>query len=307
MSKIPLILALSLLTALVHAEPIVITEQPEGFQFSEGKTPVLFYQRQVKSLNGKAPRANYVHPLHDLDGRVITEDFPADHAHHRGIFWTWHQLRVAGKAIGDPWEAKDTVWDIKQGEILPEGALRVTVEWKSPQFAGEDGKQKPIVRETTTIRAYPAEGDTRKIDFEIRLLAVEKDVSIGGSEDAKGYSGFSPRFKLPPDARFRGDYGLVTPTSPPVAASPFMDMVGAYEGGKPSGVAMLCHPSNPGYPQPWIIRAAKSMQNAVYPGREAVPLSTSTPTVLKYRLVLHRGEPDIPALTQWQAAYAATP
>jgi len=302
-----LLISLALVPALLQAEPIVISKQPEGYLISEGKTPVLFYQQTVKSLNGKAPRANYVHPLYNLDGEVITEDFPPDHAHHRGIFWTWHQLRVAGKAIGDPWEAKDAVWDVTDVASLSTGAIEVEVDWKSPQWVDAEGKQKPIVQETTTIRVHPAEKDSRKIDFEIRLLAVEKDVSIGGSEDAKGYSGFSPRFKLPADARFRGEYGLVTPTSPPVAPSPFMDLVGSYQPGKPSGVAMLCHPSNPGYPQPWIIRAAKSMQNAVYPGREPVPVSNTTPTVLKYRLVVHRGEPDLAVLAQWQAEYAGTP
>ena len=34
------------------------------------------------------------------DGQVLTEDFPADHLHHRGIFWAWHQVYVGEKAMG---------------------------------------------------------------------------------------------------------------------------------------------------------------------------------------------------------------
>lgn len=48
----------------------------------------------------------------------------------------------------------------------------------------------------------------------------------------------------------------------------------------------MCHPTNPGFPQPWILRAKGSMQNAVYPypGAEAVPL---TELKLRYRLIVH--------------------
>ena len=51
-------------------------------------------------------------------------------------------------------------------------------------------------------------------------------------------------------------------------------------------------PDNPGYPNPWILRASESAQNAVYPhpGATAVPLSTTQPTVLRYRLLIHEGD-----------------
>ena len=32
------------------------------------------------------------------------------------------------------------------------------------------------------------------------------------------------------------------------------------------------------------------MQNAVYPGQHPVDLSQETPTVLRYRLIIHRGD-----------------
>src|SRR5262245_20143036 len=79
----------------------------EGVWLQEGDTKVLFYQRRPKAKDGKFARANYVHPLLDLDGEPLTEDFPADHLHHRGIFWAWHQVLIGDKAIGDPWALKD--------------------------------------------------------------------------------------------------------------------------------------------------------------------------------------------------------
>jgi AcrR family transcriptional regulator len=37
----------------------------------------------------KFRRSCYIHPLYGLDGEVMTEDFPVDHRHHRGVFWAW--------------------------------------------------------------------------------------------------------------------------------------------------------------------------------------------------------------------------
>lgn len=58
----------------------------EAASVYEAGRPVLSYQRAPKSQQGRFERAAYVHPLYDLDGNVLTEDFPADHLHHRGVF-----------------------------------------------------------------------------------------------------------------------------------------------------------------------------------------------------------------------------
>jgi hypothetical protein len=68
------------------------------------------------------------------------------------------------------------------------------------------------------------------------------------------------------------------------------------------GVIMLCHSDNPGYPEKWILRNKGSMQNPAYPGREPVKVSSTKPTVLKYRLVVYTGNMErqvIDELTNW--------
>src|SRR5262249_48094111 len=162
---------------------------------------------------GQFERANYVHPLYGLDGEILTEDFPADHLHHRGIFWAWHQVIVGGKKIGDPWMAKDFSWDVREAKAIrvdsASSALKLLVLWKSPLWTDGAGVPKPLVRESTSIRVHRAAEGRRKIDFEINLLALEKDLKIGGSEDDKGYGGFSPRIRLPEDIRMVGRKGAV--------------------------------------------------------------------------------------------------
>lgn len=287
---------------------IRIVETDQGFAFFEGNQKVLFYQRKPKSRDGKYTRNNYVHPLYGLDGEVLTEDFPSDHLHHRGIFWAWHQIWVGDKKVGDGWSLKDFVLDVCDAKILAEDsqsrALQVQVLWKSPLWVDSEGRQKAFVKETTIIRVHRASGDICKVDFEIRLLALEEGARIGGANNEKAYGGFSTRIRLPEGIRFTGSNGTVEPARTPVEGGPWLDFSGDFGGpGKRSGLAILCHSSLPGYPQKWILRRRGSMQNPVYPGREAILLSRVKPLVLRYRLIVHRGDARHVDLDELQAQY----
>ena len=97
-----------------------ITKDPQGYWFSEGDTKVLFYQAERKALpDGQAARSNYFHPLYDLDGNVLTEDFPKDHIHHRGIFWAWHQVRINGTTVQDQWVNRESFWTVRDARTAP--------------------------------------------------------------------------------------------------------------------------------------------------------------------------------------------
>ena len=144
----------------------------------------------------------------------------------------------------------------------------------------------------------------RKIDFQIELLALEDNMRLGGSEDAKGYGGFTVRIPLPADLKFTGTNGPVEPTTLSVEAGPWLDFSGNLgKAGKKSGLAILCHSSSPGYPQRWILRRQGSAQNPAYPGRDPVPLSREKPIVLRYRLIIHRGTVNDIDLDRLQAEY----
>jgi len=295
-----------------HPNSIRIAETEEGFLVSEGGKPVLFYQRASKSRDGKYARANYVHPLYGLDGEVLTEDFPDDHPHHRGIFWAWHQLYIGDKELGDGWSIVDFSYDVKDVQILDSNsalpALRAEVYWKSPLWTDSEGEEKPFVKELVTIGFHPMASDIRKIDFEIALFALEEGFRIGGADNKKAYGGFSARIKLPEGMEFAGPAGAVEPIPTLLPAAAWMDFSGDFDGdGKISGVAILCHESNPGYPERWILRRKGSMQNPVWPGREPVPVSTKEPTVLRYRLIIHRGDSEGVDLNKLEAEYSAEP
>ncbi len=293
-----------------QAAAVRVTKDPQGYWFTEGDTKVLFYQAERKALpDGQAARSNYFHPLYDLDGTILTEDFPADHIHHRGIFWAWHQVRVGGRTVQDQWVNRDSFWTVQEARTdsdASSASLALRVLWESPLLTetGGGGGRRPFVEERSVTRVHRAEGAIRKIDFDVQLRALVDDVEIGGSEDAKGYGGFSYRVVMPPDIRFTGAQGAVTPIENAVEASPWMDVSGSYGASGTSGLTVLTHPSTTGFPQRWILRARGSMQNAVYPGRQPVAIPRDRPVLLRYRLVVHRGALAPADIERLQAEYA---
>lgn len=273
---------------------IRMKKEDGGILFTENGKNVLFYQIDPKSKDGKYERCHYFHPLWAADGTVLTEDFPGDHLHHRGIFWAWHQVWIDGLRIGDPWEIKSFEQNIAELEFVAQqngiGVLNSEVEWMSDKWY-KNGRKAPYMRETTTVSIHPRTGNYRRIDFEIHLLALEDNLTIGGSEDVKGYSGFSIRMKLPKDIEFSGKNGSVKATNTAVQSPGFINISGSIlENGKNGGIVIVDHSDNPAYPQPWILRERRSMQNAAFPGNKVVPVSTSEPLTLKYSLLVYSGK-----------------
>jgi hypothetical protein len=261
----------------------------QGILLLENNKPVFFYQQKTKVLAGQYKVNNYLHPLFSLAGDTLTEESPKDHPYHRGIFWAWHQHYVDNKSIGEGWVLEgiyNDILNVRKDIINGAAQFNLSVLWKSTQY--QNGK--PYIEEKTKIIVYPSESNLRKIDFEISLKALIPGVQIGGSDDEKGYGGFCPRVKLPDGLVFTSTGGPVKPQNTQIIAGPWMDMSGAYgKNGEISGLTMLCHPSTPNYPAPWILRQKASMQNVVFPGRARINVPMEKPIVLRYRLLIHNG------------------
>lgn len=289
-------LVISLLTifGFTASAQVKMKKQEGGFIFTENNENVLFYQKENKNIEGKYQRCNYIHPIWGIDGTVLTEDFPSDHLHHRGVFWAWHQVWIGEKQIGDPWEIKDFVQQVTDVEYVAktEGVaeLKTETEWKSPLWKN-NGEFVPYLKENTKITIHPKSGNYRRIEFEIRLLALAENLKIGGSADEKGYSGFSVRMALPEDVIFLGPEGEIAPENTAVSSVGYINISGSVGKNKSSGgIVIVDHNENPGYPQQWILRNRNSMQNAAYPGNKLIPVSTQNPLILKYSLLVYSGK-----------------
>lgn len=292
MSKTGILLLVQFfLMAEILTGQIKAVKQNGGTLLTEKGKNIFFYQAAPKKLDGKYQRCNYLHPLWDLDGNfVLSEDFPADHLHHRGIFWAWHQIWVGDKRIGDGWELKNFEQKVRNTRVKKQynGSviLQTNVDWFSDLWPG-NGKIEPYLKEVTLVTVYPALKNSRKIDFQIRLQALTPNLRIGGSEDVKGYSGFSVRMLLPENVEFNGPDGMVTPKNEAVNSNGYISISGTYSTAKSKiGIAIVDNPLNPGYPQKWILRAKNSMQNAAFPGSGTIEIPMDKPLVLNYSMYI---------------------
>lgn len=223
--------------ACSNAQQLAFEKSDEGILLKEKGQARFFYQTATKSLDGNYPRANYVHPLYGLEGEVLTEDFPEDHFHHRGIFWTWHQLYVNGKRIADPWFCEGISWKVKNTETTVQNnqaTIQATVEWLADSL-----QNRAVLEEQVTITFHRLETNAYALTFDITMTALVNGLELGGSEDAKGYGGFSPRIKLPKEVMFRSEGKEIIPQNLPVHAGPWMSVEGKFGHNSPSTITIM--------------------------------------------------------------------
>ena len=141
------------------------------------------------------------------------------------------------------------------------------------------------------------------LDFDISLTSLQDALSIGGSNDNKGYGGFSARLMMGEDVAFYDSKGEVTPDNEPVQAGDWilMDDIGVNS----SNVVIMYHPESTASLQGWILRKTGSMQNPVWPGQERVTMNEGNAVDFKARVVVFKGEADVELIEELYAKFRA--
>ena len=309
-------LALLISGAAVAAQNAA-TESPTasraGFRFEEigtkslglweGDRPVFAYHFGAMT-SSNAPnarsRSNYFHPLYGLDGEVLTDDFPKDHDYHRGLYWAWSHIRMAGQEY-DSWSLRGIRYEFQRWlakESRADGArLGVENGW----FVGD----KQIMRETVWVRVHSSSASSRAIDLELTWTPTDRPVTLSGAE-GKSYGGltlrFGPRSKTTitvPGGRTSGD--LV------VTNLPWADFSGDLkkDSGDMSGIALFVDPRHPDFPPTWMTRHY-GLLAVGWPGVTPKTLPAGEPVTCRYRIWIHRGSPDAAEIQRTYADYCDT-
>jgi hypothetical protein len=129
----------------------------------DGKQPVLVYNHGVLLKDGvpaNRARSTYVHPLYGLDGEVLTDDFPKDHYHHRGLFWAWPHVKI-GERQYDLWDLRGIEQKFERW-LKKEAGATATLGVENGWYVGD----KKVVQERVWLRVHPATADSRAIDVE---------------------------------------------------------------------------------------------------------------------------------------------
>ena len=79
-----------------------------SIELTEKGAPVFVFSYGTMLKEDTAPdraRCCYLYPVYAPNGVVVTDDFPKDHPHHRGMSWMWPIVIVDGKTY-DLWTIK---------------------------------------------------------------------------------------------------------------------------------------------------------------------------------------------------------
>jgi hypothetical protein len=280
-------------------------EKAEGkyLRLFEGDKPVLTYNYGMLLKEGVPEdrrRSCYIHPVYGLDGEVLTDDFPADHFHHRGLCWVWPRVIVGGKEYD--------LWDLRGVEQRFERWLGEKVGTRSAAFGAASGwyvGDEKIVGETVWVRVLRAAENGRAIDVMLTLDATKEPVTISGREPVKGYGGFSFRFAP------REETVLTTPAGKESKDSDlkghaWADLSAKFAGRDTlSGVAIFDNARNLAFPNGWTLRHYGFL-GVAWPGLKMYTLKPGEPLTLRYRVWIHSGGAGEGDVAPAYAAYAKT-
>lgn len=300
----------------------------KSLALDEGRRPVLVYNHGT-IVNEKVPakdvrrrRACYIHPLYGLNGEVLTDDFPKDHYHHHGVFWTWPHVQIDGKQY-DLWMNKGirpefVAWlgrdagpvaaalGIENGWFVGDKKVMVERVWiragRSYPYASRGKGDSPIFVDTK-IGTVP--GKTQAIDLDMTWIPVDRPITLRGAE-GKSYGGLTVRFAVRDQKKSTITVPSGTPKEDlPDTPLPWADMTASFTGGKgPSGTALFVPLDHPDYPPTWLTRHYGPLCIG-WPGVNGKTFPPGQPIHLSYRLWIHAGAATGEELKQAYAAYTA--
>ncbi len=295
-----LIIVAVLGVALTASGEFVFEGDVDTLTLREGETPVLTYiygTALPEGIDERFRRGGYIHPLFGLDGDRITEDFPGDHYHHRGVFWAWPQAHHGDRHM-DIWHLGGVRSRFSRFVELYSGPeeARLAVE---NIWSWDETQEVPVVVETMHVTVHPAKGDVRILDFRLELENVsDETVALRGQVGA-GYGGFNIR---PDSARsplqFTTIEGLLNEDRNQFQTPWAAVTLSPDDAGVVSGAAICQHPDNPGFPHDgWTIRHYGFL-GAAYPGNASHDIEPGATETFRYRVIVYRESPEAVRLAE---------
>ncbi len=296
-------------------EGVTVAEDQGRVRFSLGEQPVVEYHVWLSRLPRKNidliyKRGGYLHPVHTPGGRVVTDDYPANHIHHHGIWAAWTKTVFQGRTP-DFWnmgagtgtvkvEALDQTWD---GPV--HGGLRarhryVDLTASEPITALNEQWELRVYRVPSTDRPYHI--------FDLKLTqTAAMDSALGLPQYRYGGVGFRGHWDWngAENTDFLTSEGKDRSNGHATRAR--WCHIGGKIDGEPAGIAMLDHPDNFEAPQPMRIHPSEPFFNYAPSQAGDWSIEPGEPYVARYRFVVYDGLPDAADLDRLWNDYAHPP
>lgn len=274
-------------------------------KLADGDKPVMAYNygtitdEKVPKKDSRRSRACYVHPLWGLGGEVLTDDFPRDHYHHHGVFWSWPHVGIDGKEY-DLWTYKNISLQFVKWLGRETGPVAAVLGVENGWFVGD----KKVMVERVWLRTSKVADDARALDIDF-VWIPQQPITLRGAE-GKSYGGLTVRFAV----KNAKDSVITVPKGPakedlPDTPLAWADLTAKMPGGSaPSGAAIFIPREHPDYPPTWLTRHYGAMCVG-WPGVKGRTFEPGKPIRLSYRIWIHSTAVGVEPLQQAYDAYTA--
>ncbi len=266
----------------------------------EGRRPVFVYNHGVIQPPTGVPadraRSTYVHPLYGLDGEVLTDDFPKDHYHHRGLFWAWPHVRI-GDQHYDLWMLKGIEQRFVRWLAQEARADGATLGVEDGWFVGN----RKVLQEQVWFRTSPSSQNERVLDVELTWAPIDTPLTLEGAE-GKSYGGLTLRFAP------RTSTVITTPLGQgekdlSITRFPWADLSARFAGPEQaSGAAIFVAANHPDFPPEWLTRHYGVLCLG-WPGVKPKTFQPGEIIRCRYRVWIHRGAADVEKVSQAYRGY----
>ncbi len=253
-------------------------------------------------------RSGYIAALRNPEGALVTDDFPPDHPHQRGVFFAWTKTKI----VLDRQPLEPDFWNLGSGtgRVRCEKATALNDEAKPPGFkaqhvweARKGDAWVPVLDEAweVTVDHRPG-GNGLQSHYLLDLTSRQRpkvDLELpqyryGGMcvRGPRGWVGLKSAMKvLTSEGKERATTDDTTARW--VAA---WGPAGGGPAEKLCGYALLEHPSNPGAPN--RLRFPPEYTYAVFspPKAASLTLEAGKEHVFRHRVLAYSGAPDRDAL-----------
>lgn len=149
-----------------------------SIQLQYNGQPLIQYEHPVYNPdNIEETKKPFHHVFDPVTGELITKGPGGLYSHHRGIFYGYNQIEIAGRVL-DTWHAED-------GERTEH--VEFEEEFAGPVKGGHvakiswnDQEGELMLEELRDVRAFKHTDDSFFIDFHIRVFAIAAPARLGG-------------------------------------------------------------------------------------------------------------------------------
>jgi hypothetical protein len=294
---------------------VQLTKEGNRLLINSAGRQVLAYQTQPGELPGADikpifKRGGYIHPVYTPSGRSVTDDFPADHRHHHGIWWAWTKTEFEGRRP-DFWNVADGTGKVEFVAVDGTWSGEVHGGFKARTRSVDVSAPKPVtvLNEEWQVTVYRV-GQEKNAYSMFDLVSTQACATTSplvlpeyryGGLGFRGHREWLDKnncFFLTSEGKERAN-GNGTRAR--------WCHIGGRIGGEFAGIAILDHPSNFRAPQPVRLNPDQPFFCYAPSVLGLWEIARGQQYVSRYRFVVYDGQPDVAQLNRLWEDYANPP